>query len=60
MKKIEWNMVTGVYEVESFDCEATQIEGFEIEDLKEEFEGTRAAIISDAVFHQVKAEYGIS
>ena len=60
MKMIEWSMNNGVYEVKSFDDDTKIIEGFETDDLKESFEGTRGAMITDELFYQVKAEYGVS
>ena len=59
MKKIEWDLVNGVKEVEVFSVGTHIMSYFDIEDLKINFRGTRGAEVSDEVFLEIKEKYGI-
>lgn len=66
MKKIEFDTVNGVFEVTDFQEETERVDDglhFEIKDifdiLREQFEGTRGAIVDIKTFRTIDAEYGI-
>ena len=60
MKKIEFDTVNGVYEVDDFDVGTDVIDAKYIFDyLKEDFEGTRGAEVDQPTFDKIKEEYGI-
>jgi len=66
MKKIEFDTVTGVHEVEDFAEETDRVDSgtrFEMVDifgyLREDFEGTRGAEVDIKTFRMIDAEYGV-
>ena len=59
MKKIEWDTVNGIYEVDEFDSETDIVESSDI-DFSDDFEGTRGAIVSATLYREIHKEYGIS
>jgi hypothetical protein len=60
MKKIEFDKLNGVYEVDTFGSETNVIDARWIFDyLKEDFEGTCGAEIDATTFDKIKEDYGI-
>ena len=58
--KIEWDLVNGVSHVLEFRSDTEIIEGLEVEDLRERFDGTRGAEVSVELFNNINDEYGIN
>ena len=65
MKRIEFDTVNGIFEVEDFQSETERIDDglFEIKDVFdrfcENFPGTRGAIVDIKTFRTIDAEYGV-
>lgn len=66
MKKIEFDTVNGVFEVADFQPETERVDNgtlFEMKDvfdrLREDFQGTRGAIVDIKTFRTIDTEYGI-
>jgi len=59
MVKIEWDIVNGVKAVKEFSDNIEIIEGFELSDLREDFQGIRGAEIGDDEFAEVYDSYGV-
>jgi hypothetical protein len=66
MKKIEFDTVNGVFEVENFQPETDRLDDglhFEMKEvfdrLREDFQGTRGAIVDIKTFRTLDAEYGV-
>lgn len=57
--KLAADTVNGVYEVSSIPPEPTVIMSDFIDELKDDFDGTKYAIVSEAEAKQIDDEYGI-
>ena len=59
LRKIQFDIVNGVWEVAEFDAETNVVTGFDITDLRKDFIGVQGAEIDQSSFDQISAEYGI-
>ena len=65
MKKIEYDLQNGIYEVRDFDKETDIISTCSLNDnlsktFGEDFEGTRGMIVSNELFDKIRDVYGIN
>jgi len=60
MKKIQFDTINGVYEVESFDDDSTWVDRLSLDDLKNAEDGVYASAVDDDFFEKIKCEYGIT
>jgi len=61
MRKIEWDVVNGVYVVESFGDDTKIVKGeLALDYLKDDSEGTWGAEVDSATYRTIKKEYGFN